>query len=157
MKRKIQTWNEKEESKLVKFYNDGLTLKEICMQLNRSKDSVAHRIALLKKSKELVRRKYKDNNREAYYNTNNREIEKFEKKKSKYAKLLNENYKLISDYDKENQVELTPSTRAGIISDLTYITNNINKRLKEISKRDIIDFLNQYQAKGNKTNTKKAD
>jgi len=136
-------WREKEEVKLKELYEAGLTLPKIAEQLGRTKNSVSHRIHLLKEQMELTLRRRKTELKDIYYNTSNKEINKFKERQAKYKELSKDNYNLIGEYDKENELAgLTPTSRAGLIHDLALFGVYIkNKRLIELKVCDIEDYI----------------
>lgn len=155
--RKLKKWHEKEEAKLIQLYKDGLKLPEIAKQLGRTKDSVAHRIALLKESNELSMRVKKHDMQTAYYKTSLNTIQKFIHQKTYFSELSAKNHELLKAYDDENfSQKLTFASRAGILTDVVYVLRTINKSVLRIKKEDLVDFFVNYLEKGNKTNTKKS-
>jgi len=117
-KQKIMTertynqWNEKEEAKLIELYNQGLSNKELEEQLNRNKNSISHRIAILKQQKILIKQRKIKTNGDAYNNTPNNIIENFKARKlktrhadTKLGKISDDNYKLILNMDQRNQAD----------------------------------------------------
>jgi len=150
MKRTIKKWNEKQDSKVIQLYQEGCTLREICEELNRSKDSIAKRIGLFKRTKEISiekRNKAKDTgyyagvlkNIENFYNGKLRTLHKQSKNSTSISP---ENRKVIEEVDQENKLaELTPNTRWNHIRYAAAFITKINKNFKEVTLQDLKDFL----------------
>lgn len=126
VERNYKLWSEKEEAKLVELYNAGLTNKEIMAQLNRNKDSVNHRIRLLKERKEIVGKRRTKSSEENYYHNAMRIIENFKKEKPK--EVTKENYDLILGIDQSNEADgLRFNSRSHYIRYLREFSTFIGK------------------------------
>lgn len=152
----IQKWKEAEEAKLIELFNLGLTNNEICEQLGRSKDSVAHRISLLKQNRELNGKRRTKTSKQVYNSTAMRIIENFKNRKLKTKHKIgngtldisNENHDLILNMDKRNEADgLAANSRSNYIIHLRSFALRLGQKslLKATRDSEIMPYMTELQ------------
>lgn len=150
-------WTEREEAKLIELFNQGLTNKEICEQLNRDKNSITHRIQLLKERKEINGTRRSRTSEEVYNSNADRIINNFKAKKLKTkhkiaestAKISEANHKAILWLDQLNESQsLAKNSRANYIIHLRQFGLYLGKKqFKDVDlEKDIIPYISKLKA-----------
>jgi len=155
-------WSEAEDNKIIELYEQGLSNSQIADQMNRTYDSISHRIQLLTKTKELNKTRRKKTIKEEYYQNAINLIAGFKARKNKsrhkVAKSTTDinkaNYDMILKIDGKNEAdELSLNTRANYIAHLKLFAYWLKDKTFKDCNLDIIEEYIRHLQKDSKPAT----